>query len=257
MRLSIGRALGFATIRSDWWEAHAAGERIEFVGRGEGHGVGLCQRGAERMGELGKSWREILAFYYPGTQVGKTAQGLEWTRLGGETVALFTTQPEQDGAVLASAERQAHEAAARTGLPAPRGLELRVYPNVESFRNATGEPGWVAAHTSGRRIELQPAAVLRAKGVLESTLRHEMLHALLEAQAAPGLPLWFREGLAEYLTAGATRASGEGSDQDIAQRTDEARARAANQAAAARVRALVERHGLATVVGWVRTGLPK
>ena len=209
------------------------------------------------MGELGKSWREILAFYYPGTEVGKTARGLEWTRLGGETVALFTTQPEQDGAVLASAERQAREAAARTGLPAPHGLELRVYPDVESFRNATGEPGWVAAHTSGRRIELQPAAVLRARGVLESTLRHEMIHAVLEAQAAPGLPLWLREGLAQYLSEGGGRGTGASSDADIAQRKDEARARAANQAAAARVGALVQRHGLATVLGWVRTGLPK
>ena len=257
LRLAVGRTLGFATIRSDWWQTSAAGGRIEFVGRGEGHGVGLCQRGAERMGELGRPWREILAFYYPGTEVGKTARGLVWTRLGGETVTLFTTRPEQDGAVLAIAERMAREASARTRLAAPRGLEVRVYPDVESFRNATGEPGWVAAHTGGRRIELQPAAVLRTGEVLEATLLHEMVHAVLETQAAPGLPLWFREGLAEYLSAGAGRGDAVGSDEDLAQRSDEGRARSANRAAAARVRALVERHGMATVVGWVRTGLPK
>ena len=56
-RLSIGRALGFATIRSDWWEAHAAGGRIEFVGRGEGHGIGLCQSGCGANGRT----REIVA----------------------------------------------------------------------------------------------------------------------------------------------------------------------------------------------------
>ena len=255
LRLAIGRSLGFATLRSDWWEAKRSGGRIEFVGRGQGHGVGLCQLGAERMGGAGKSWREILAFYYPGTAVGKTAGGLRWTRLGGESVALFTTQPAQDGVVLAMAERQAREVAARTGWPAPTGIEIRVYPDVESFRNATAEPGWVAAHTRRGHIELQPPAVLRAKGALESTVRHEMVHAFVESQASPGLPLWFREGLAGYLSGEAGR--GVGSEEEIAQRADQERARVGNRAAAARVAELVRRNGLAAVLGWVRSGLPQ
>ena len=31
--------------------------------------------------------------------------------------------------------------------------------------------------------------MLRNRGVLDATLRHELLHALMEAHAAPGLPL--------------------------------------------------------------------
>jgi stage II sporulation protein D len=38
-------------------------------GRGWGHGVGLCQCGAEGMARLGKSATEILAHYYPGAQL--------------------------------------------------------------------------------------------------------------------------------------------------------------------------------------------
>jgi stage II sporulation protein D len=255
LRLAVGRALGFASIRSDWWEANAAGNRIEFTGRGEGHGVGLCQLGAEAMGAEGKSWREILAFYYPGTVAAKTARGLEWKRLAGETVALFTTQPEQDGVVLMMAERQAREAQQRTGWPAPRGIEVRVYPDLATFRDATAEPGWVAAHTTGRRIELQPPAVLRARDVLESTLRHEMLHVFIESRAAPGVPLWFREGLVEHLNGNAAHGQETG-DEGIDQRSNEAQARAANRAAAARVSKLVAQHGLAVVLGWVGSGLP-
>jgi len=254
LRLAIGRALGFATVRSDWWEARASQGRIEFTGRGEGHGVGLCQRGAERMGAAGKSWRDILAFYYPGTAVGKTGRGWEWTRLGSETVALFTTQPDRDGALLAMAERHVREVAARTGWAAPQGIELRVYPDVESFRNATAEPGWVAAHTIGRRIELQPSPLLRARGALEATLRHEMAHVFIESIAVVGLPLWFREGLAGYLSGGP---AGAGSDGEIAQRADESRARGANRAAVGRVAALVDRYGFAAVIGWVRSGVPE
>jgi stage II sporulation protein D len=208
------------------------------------------------MGAEGKSWREILAFYYPGSVVAKTASGLQWTRLGGETVALFSTQPDRDRVVLGLAERLAPEIAARTGLTVPAGIELRVYPDVDSFRNGTGEPGWVAAHTTGRRVELQPVSALQSRGALESTLRHEVTHVLLEATAAPGLPVWFREGLAGYLSGG-EGVNGQGADGAIAQRASEGQAREANRAAVARVAALVRQNGLPAVIGWLRAGLPR
>ena len=253
-RFAIGRAFGFNTIRSDRWEAVVRGDRIEFQGFGDGHGVGLCQKGAEQMGLEGRSYREILAFYFPGTPVGTSGRELQWTRLAGETVAMLSTRPDQDRIVLAVAERDAREIASRTGLPEPGGIEIRVYPDIESFRNATGEPGWVAAQTRGRRIELQPVAILRAKGVLESTLRHEIVHAFLETQAVPGIPVWFREGLASYLSGNPERS---GSAGDVQRRDDESRARAANAAAAARVRDLVKHNGLPAVISWLKTGMPK
>ena len=105
------------------------------------------------------------------------------------------------------------------------------------------------------RREAEPAAVLRARDALESTLRHEMLHVFVESRAAPGLPLWFREGLVEYLN-GARVQGPEGAESALADRTDEAQARAANRATAARVTNLVSRHGLPAVLGWVSSGLP-
>ncbi len=38
-------------------------------GRGWGHGVGMCQHGAEGMARLGKNAREILRYYYPGSEI--------------------------------------------------------------------------------------------------------------------------------------------------------------------------------------------
>lgn len=47
------------------------GDRVfTFYGRGWGHGVGLCQTGAFGMALAGRTYREILAHYYPGTEVG-------------------------------------------------------------------------------------------------------------------------------------------------------------------------------------------
>jgi stage II sporulation protein D len=179
--------------------------------------------------------------------------------LGGERVALFTTQPSLDGAVLALAERELRAAANRLRVAAPAGVEIRLYPDLDSFRNVTGEPGWVAARTDGRRVHLQPVALLRSQGALEGTVRHEMLHVVVESQAAAGLPVWFREGLVEYLAGGGKHASGaesEQTDRGMRQRESQAEARRACEQAAGRVAGLVARYGEAVVAGWVRSGLP-
>jgi stage II sporulation protein D len=253
-RFAVGRALGWERLPGDKYEV--AG--LEFRGTGSGHGVGLCQRGADRMGAEGRSYREILAFYYPGTELGRTGRGIAWTRLGGESMVLFTTHPDRDGAVLAQAERQLRELSARTNLAAPTGIQVHLYPDVETFRNATGEPGWVAAHTSGLQIDLQTA----------SALRHELLHVLVEAHAAPGLPLWFREGLVGYLEnpaganpagvnpAGVNPASKPPADVDLRQTNDPDLARRAYRDAIGAVAGLVQKNGEATVLEWLRRGLP-
>jgi stage II sporulation protein D len=44
-----------------------------FLGSGWGHGVGLCQWGARGMALLGKTYREILHYYYTGVHIEKLA----------------------------------------------------------------------------------------------------------------------------------------------------------------------------------------
>jgi stage II sporulation protein D len=47
---------------------------VRFFGRGWGHGVGLCQYGAQRMAQKGYRWFEILKYYYPGAELVKIYQ---------------------------------------------------------------------------------------------------------------------------------------------------------------------------------------
>ncbi len=258
-RLAMGREVGWNTVRSDLYRVGASGGRLVFEGRGSGHGVGLCQDGAEQMGREGRTWREILAFYYPGTIPGLTAQGIPWQRLSGESLSLATTRPQTDGSLLATAERLLRGVTERTHLAAPAKIEIRVYPDLDTFRNATGEPGWVAAHSANGRIDLQPAEILRRRGALEDTLHHELLHVVIEAHAAPGLPLWFREGLVEYLDQPPPAAPAiprAPSDADLAQTADPARARRAYRDAAAMVAWLARRYGETALFEWLRTRLP-
>jgi stage II sporulation protein D len=226
---AVGQALGWNLLRSTWYSARDDGNAVAFRGTGAGHGIGLCQRGADALGGRGKTYREILAHYYPGTVVGRGARGFEWTGLAGERAEVWTTQPATDRALTAAADRAITEAERRSGIVIPGRPQFRVYPSVAAFRDATGESGNVAAFARGAVIHLQPAQVLRGAGTLDRTLLHEALHIALESRARPGLPLWFREGLAAYLT---------------------------DRNARSRVGRLATERGLGAVLGWLRDGLP-
>jgi stage II sporulation protein D len=254
LRFAVGRGLGWDRIPSDLYEVNDAGDRWVFEGRGSGHGVGLCQVGAARMGEEGRSYREILAFYYPGTVLGVSAQGFPWRSLGGERVTVMTTRPREDGALVAMADRLVLAVEERSGLRFEGTVRLRIYPSVAAFRDATGEPGWVAGSTRGGVIRLQPP-------VIESTVRHELLHVLVESHAKHGLPLWFREGAVIYLTAsqkskGKSQKSKVTPPEDSALLRDSADARRAYEMALDCVTRLVEQFGEGTVMGWISSGLP-
>jgi stage II sporulation protein D len=46
-------------------------EGFVFRGSGAGHGVGMCQWGAKGLAEKGHSTKEILEYYFPGTDLKK------------------------------------------------------------------------------------------------------------------------------------------------------------------------------------------
>jgi stage II sporulation protein D len=256
-RFAIGRTLGWDNLRSDLYQLEDLGDGVSFRGRGQGHGVGLCQAGADNMGEQGHSYREILAFYYPGTPLGLNAQGLSWEKLPGESLDLVTTHRDDTAVLLPAAERALRFATERTGWNVSVRPQVKVYPTIAIYRDATGAPGWVAANTLGNVIRLQPTNTLRRTHVLDSTLRHEFMHLLIEAKARPGTPLWLREGLAIYLS---NRDSAKAAKVDVTAlerrwhsvRTEE-QMRAAYRDSAAVVADAVEQKGLTTVISWLNT----
>ncbi len=77
-RLEVGRKLGWGVIPGGNYEARREGEKFVIHGRGAGHGVGLCQKGAAAMAAEGATFREILARYFPNTVLitaGRQAKG--------------------------------------------------------------------------------------------------------------------------------------------------------------------------------------
>ena len=60
-------------LRSACFSVSVRGEEMTFHVTGYGHGVGMSQYGANAMARQGKSFRDILSWYYTGTQVTRLA----------------------------------------------------------------------------------------------------------------------------------------------------------------------------------------
>jgi stage II sporulation protein D len=89
--------------------------------------------------------------------------------------------------------------AASLRLAEPGPFEVLVHAKIADFITATGQQGWAAGATRGRRIELQPLDLLRRRGVLNTTLRHELTHAVIEVLGGGRAPRWLAEGLAIHV----------------------------------------------------------
>lgn len=263
-RFAVNRALGWEKIRSNLFEVRSAGDSVVFSGRGSGHGVGLCQVGAEEMAREGKSYQEILNFYYPGTQIAAPAltNEVQWQKRSSERVELLSTQPAADSAILPIAERILKEEEEFIGWKANNGVELRVYPTLDAYRNTTGQPGWVAASTRGRTIRLQPLKELEKRAIVESTLRHEIFHVLVESKAKAATPFWFREGIVLFLANPSVQGAAPDAmaDEQIESVLRQPKSRdelaKAYAAAQSRVAALVAQYGKDAVLGWLSGGIP-
>ena len=131
-------------------------------------------------------------------------------------------------------------------------VEVTLYETTGDFVGATGRPAWVAGVTEGRHIRLQPFDVLRRRGLLATTPRHEFVHAALEAVGGGRAPLWLVEGLAAHF-AGEGRALGSAAkgerlaveelERRLARPASAAEMRALYAAAYAEVSALIRREG--------------
>jgi stage II sporulation protein D len=68
-RRAIGLRLGWNTVLSPTFTVERRGARFIFRGRGFGSQVGLCEEGAVAQAAAGRTYREILSFYYPSADI--------------------------------------------------------------------------------------------------------------------------------------------------------------------------------------------
>jgi SpoIID/LytB domain protein len=208
-RTAVGRVAGWQHVKSTAFEVRRTGVGYRLSGTGFGHGVGLCVIGAGKRAERGATADDVLKFYFPNLTVGAYRPGVTTTarvttpsapaaEARADVLVALPVGEESERTRLVQLLREARDAiAARSGAAAPAVIRVTVHPTVDAFGRATGQPWWVSGASDGTGIDLLPLSILRQRGQLERTVRHEVAHVLLDG-ALKGRPLWVREGAAFY-----------------------------------------------------------
>jgi len=253
-RYAANRHLGWNTLKSNLYELDRHGDTLIFTGHGFGHGVGLCQAGADGMGRMGVSYEKILAHYFAGTAIVPISAAPASSVLASEHFELAFPSDQQPWVNdTLDALEDARRALGGHAELLPGKVRVETWETTPEFVRATGQPGWAAASSDGQRIALQPLAKLKRKGILRSTLRHEVVHLVVHRRRAAGVPQWYEEGLVLFLAgerisaAPAQDFGGRSLEQAVTKPRSEAEMKAAYTAALARVRALARQRGEAAL----------
>jgi SpoIID/LytB domain protein len=236
LRMDVGRTLGWQFIRSAAFELKRTGDRYRFSGHGSGHGVGMCVIGSTRLAASGRTADEILQRYFPGLTIGSPV-GVNAARVSRSSREPAAAPAPRAPATPPSAPRTGSPEAspnvarplapfpellvslpdgdeserafitdltgrARTALAGELGVRpprvtLRFHPTIDSFQRATRQPWFTVSATINGDIHLLPPAVLKERGVLDRSIRHELVHVMTNAALA-GRRVWVREGAALY-----------------------------------------------------------
>ena len=226
LRVAVGRTLGWQHIRSAVFEMRRIGDVYRMDGRGYGHGVGMCVIGSTKLAAAGESAATILNRYYPGLEIGSFTPRLTEApaprvapvpavpappvRTAASTpdpvgvpAGVSASLPEGDEgerlALLRLVAFSRDALASQLGLSASAPVAVRVHGTTEEYERATSLPWFTSGAVLKGEIHLIPLASLHSRGILERTVRREIVRLLMDEPLSKR-PEWVRVGAALYFS---------------------------------------------------------
>jgi SpoIID/LytB domain protein len=232
LRAAVGRTLGWQHVKSADFELRRAGSLYRLNGYGSGHGVGLCVIGSVKLAAAGDTAPKILSRYFPGLTIGRVsgarisaapstpppphiaaapspviapvppvANVPNVANVSGReiNVALPDGDEGEQPTLTALALRERDDVAKALGVEGPRpgSIVLRFHATTAEYEQATGQAWFTSASVVKADVHFVPLASLRDRGVLERTIRRELVHVMADPVLAQR-PAWVREGAALF-----------------------------------------------------------
>lgn len=119
----------------------------------------------------------------------------------GIVLALPDGDANDRASVIATIARERDALAATLGVSAPPRIGVRFHPTNEAFERATGQPWYTLSGMASGDLQFAPLATLRDRGILERTIRRQLVHLLADSAFA-GRQAWVKEGAAIHFAEG-------------------------------------------------------
>jgi stage II sporulation protein D len=213
--VAIGRSLGWNACPSPPLNIRKEGEQIIISGRGFGHGAGLCQHGAHEMALGGKTSKDIIAHFFPGARILRVGdikdlninnpqsaiqnqQSDSLQHNDGHAVVEYTTPNSREDVreVTELIEQARKELGHFLSFKDASPLRVRIHSTTADFIAAANVSGEMAGASKDGVIHLQPVQLLKKRGILRSTIRHEYAHYAISTAGGARVARWFQEGMA-------------------------------------------------------------
>jgi len=118
--------------------------------------------------------------------------------------------PDEDEGDRAVIQRQVLRArddmAQALGVAPPPRVTVRFHTTTDDYEQATGRAWFTSGAYVDGELHLPPLATLRSRDLLDRTIRHELVHMMIDGPLA-SRPAWVREGGAIYFAGGPPVAS--------------------------------------------------
>jgi hypothetical protein len=113
----------------------------------------------------------------------------------GMAVSLPARDEGERSAIASLVQRERDDIARLLGLTPPARVMVRFYPTPGDYERGSGQPWFTLATTIDAEVRLLPLTVLKDRGLLERTLRQQLVHLMADSALADR-PAWVREGAA-------------------------------------------------------------
>ncbi|HEX4347925.1 MAG TPA: SpoIID/LytB domain-containing protein [Vicinamibacterales bacterium] len=212
LRMAVSRTLGVQHVKSALFELRRSGETFHFSGHGFGHGVGLCVTGSVKLAAQGDTASAILSRYFPGTVIAaptarttdarQARPPLPVARPPAALPVAISLPDEDAGEEEALAQlfvRARADLEGALGASLTRRVTFRFHATTDDYEHSTGQQWFTSAAVVNGEIHFVPLASLRDRGILDRTIRRELVHLVVDEPLA-SRPAWVRDGAALYFS---------------------------------------------------------
>ncbi|MEO0287578.1 MAG: SpoIID/LytB domain-containing protein [candidate division WOR-3 bacterium] len=176
-RNMISRKYGWNTLKSNLFNLYEDENFYIFEGKGLGHGIGMCQKGAKVMALKGFNYKEIINFYFKDVEIKKLR--FEYKVFKDKNFVFYSISGEKYLPYLKNAFYRFERICKENGIEIDNYFVIKETIDYFNFTKNLKIKPFYGGYIEKDTIKLAPLNLLEKYSIIEDIIIHELLHAAL------------------------------------------------------------------------------